>query len=344
MNLTRYVTMDEIVDDIIDWGGLRNFLNLRSIKKRANSILRKLEVPENFQHKITLIDVEDYKADRPLDMLGIVQIAFKDDSPKKVKRTEIVEWTQKMYDGSGCELVIKKNCPNCNNSGPKGECSCDSPGIVYDVDRLWELSHPEFKYRHMGHYYAHGGLTNENQVVSPFHPNFVLMRPTSHDFFNADLHVPGCLNLNDRLMSSANYEYLIRDSIIEVNKIKGKILLAYLASNLDKNGFRMVPDNESVVDAIKWGVMEAYHYREINKSRTQQDRNHHRVMFREAEQRRIESMGRAYEELTEPAFGEWIEFLNENLFKIRKDYTQFYNPGVRTGDVSRRNLNRLTRQ
>lgn len=342
--MRKFLPIDTIVEDVIDWGDYRGMIDRVAMKKWANSLLRKLEAPNDYIDKIVMLEVKDYKVILPEDMQTVVQVAFRDETPRKIRRMEIVEWTQKMYDGSGCELIISKDCPKCHNIKDEecGPCTCDSPEIIYDVDRLWELSHPEFKYNHMKHYYRHGGLTNENQIVSPYHPEFTLMKKSNHSFFNADSHIPGCLNLNTKLLANCNIEYKINFPILEVNRKEGKILLSYLAVKLDKSGYRMIPDVEDVFEALKWYIIEAMEYRSIGKATTLGDKNHHKQMWSIAKAEKIDAMGRAYEILNTPTFNDWMCFLENNYFKMFKDQNTAEQLGVRTPDMYDNTMGRLT--
>lgn len=339
--MRKFLPIDTIIEEVIDWGGYRGMIDRVSMKKWANAALRKLETPNEYIDKIVLLEVKDFKADLPEDMESVVQIAFRDTTPKKVRRTEIVEWTQKMYDGSGCELIITKDCPKCHQ--PDDECSCKSPEVVYKVDRLWELAHPEYKYNHMKHYYRHGGVINDNQIASPFNPEFILMKPSTHQFFNADQHVPGCLNLNKRLLINSNYEYKIDYPIINTNRQEGEILLSYLAVRLDKDGYRMIPDMEEVFDVLKWYIIEAMSYRSINKATTAQDKSHYKSMYKDAQANKLDAMGRANEILNTPDFKSWFDFLEQNYFKVIKDYTKENYFGVKTPDQYNLTMDRLTK-
>lgn len=339
--MKKFLPIDTIIEEVIDWGQYRGMLDRVAMKKWANTILRKLETPSEHVDKIVLLDVKDYKAILPEDMEAVVQIAFRDETPRKIRRTEIVEWTQKMYDGSGCELVISKDCPACHNAND--DCTCDSPEVVYNVDRLWELSHPEFKYNHMKHYYRHGGLTNDNRMLySSYHPEFVLMKNATHNFFNADSHIPGCLNLNSKLMANTNLEYRLNYPIVEVNKKEGKILLAYLAVRLDKNGYRYIPDDEYVIEAIKWYIIEALMNRAVGKATTLADKNHYKSERADARNEKLRAMGAAHEILNTPDFMSWWSFLEQNHFKVLKDLNEVNYYDVKTPDQHGLMMNRLT--
>lgn len=337
----RFLPIETVIDEVIDWTDYKGVLDRVAMKKWANTVLRKLEVPQLHDEVVTLLKVENYTVNAPDNCHKIVQIAFRNQSKQKVRRVEVVEWTQKLYDGSGCELIITKDCPKCHNA--QTSCTCDSPEVIYNVDRLWELSHPELKYNHMKWYYRHGGLTNENQIVSPINPEFVLMKPATHDFFNADSFVPGCLNLNSKLLVNNKYTYKFSNNKFTINQEKGQILLAYTAVKTDKNGYRLVPDVEEVYEAIKWYIIEALNYRMIGKSATQADRNHYRAMTADARNEKVRAMGAAFEVLDEPDFKNWWDFLEQNYFKMIKDRNQVDYFDVKTPDQYAITMNRLTK-
>lgn len=338
--VTKYHSINSVVEDVIDWGEYTNMIDRVSMKKWANDLMRKLEVPDSYIHKIASIDVEEHKAVLPDDFSKVVQIAFRDESERKVRRTEIVQWVQKSLDGTGCEYVIDKKCPKCSQENSK--CECNDTDIVYNVDRNWELLHPEFKYNHMKHYYRHGGIGNDNKVYSPFHPEFVLMKPSKHNYFNADLYIPGCLNLESKLLTGVNYEYHINEHTVEVNKEKGKILLAYLATRIDEDGYRMIPDIPEVFEALRWYAIESIHFREINKATNGGDRQHHMTMWQLANAQKTQAMGRANELLNTPDFEDWLVFLEQNLFKMFNDQSFADQLGVRTPDKFNQTMSRLT--
>lgn len=338
----KKLKISTVIEDVIDWGDYRGLLDRTAMKKWANTIIRKLEVPDDYIDKVALLNIKDHKAHAPEDLEVIVQAAYRDTvGGVKVRRTEIVEWTQKLLDGSKCELVINKQCPECQGK-PDCDCGSDISNIVYNVDRNWELSHPEFKYNHMKHYYRHGGLTNDNRIISSYHPEFTLMRATTHKFFNADSYIPGCLNLNSKLMSDVNIEFRYRDPIIEVSKKEGEILISYLAVDVDESGYRLVPDSEEAFEAIKWHIIEAMEYRAIGKATTQQDRNHHKDMTNRARGLKEEAIGRAREEFNTPSYESYISFLKDNYFKVFKDQHSAEQLGVKTPDAYVSTMTRLT--
>lgn len=338
--MKKFLSINTIAEDVMDFGGYKD-LDRNIVKKLANSALRLLEVPSDYIDKIVLLDLEDYKVNLPADIEKIVQVAYKGGKDFKVKRTEIVEWVEKLYNGSGCELIISKECPKCHKEQTK--CSCNNSEIIYDVDANWEANHIEFKYNHMKHYYRHGGLDSTNIVHSPYHPEFTLIKATTHSFFNADSHIKGCLNLNNKLMANCNIEYKIDYPIMEVNRKDGKILMSYLAARVDKEGYRMIPDLEEVFDALKWSIIEALEFREINKSLDPNTRNHHKQMWSAAKNEKTQAMGRVLELVNTPNYEDWISFLDNNYFKMIKDQGVAEQLGVRTPNLYNHTLNRLTK-
>jgi hypothetical protein len=328
--MIRYKNLSTIIEDYIDFTGNKGMLDRTYIKKIGQSVLRKLETPNDLVETITYGEVKDSRARVPDDLERFVQIAVKVD--KKVRTTEIGEWTQKLYDGSGCELIVKKDCTEMGG--------CKDSEVVIEVDRNWELSHPEYKYGHMKHFYRHGGLLADN-VVSYYNPQYVLAKPASHYIWNADLFVPGCLNLNETLQSNMAYEFKVDEKFLTFNFREGKFVFSYLAARTDEEGYRMIPDIEEVYEAVKWNVVEAMLNRDVRKATTQQDRNFFAMLLRDAKNEKREAMGRAYELLNTPDFQSWWDFLEQNYFRMFKDTNSVNAFNAKSVDSFNNTMNRL---
>lgn len=331
----KFIKANSIVEDILDATGLRGeSLDRPMIKKWVTSQLRKLDVPTIYEDKVVLLYVKNWETQLPEDFSKAVQIAFRDRTNKKVKRMEIIEWTQNMYDGSGCDLIISKQCPTCHKE--ESSCKC-SPGIVFEVDRMWEINNAGLKYAHMGHYLRHGGITVDGQVISPYHADFKIIKATNHNYFKAN-HIPGCINYATRLLANCNIEYKLEEPRLILNREEGEILLSYLAPKLDEEGYQLIPDIEEVIEALKYYAIEQYNYRQWNKAPTQEAKQHYKNLYQEAKADRFRSMGAANEILNTPNFEDWMVFLEQNYAKLIKDNNSL---GVRTPDTYANTMERL---
>lgn len=313
---TEFVSIKTAIDEYLDLTDPKGRVDKNLILKRANDVVSKLSSPFQYIHKIVLLKIEDYKIELPVDFQSIIQVAYKYPTENRfVNRIEIVEWTQKVLDGSGCELVISLDCPKCHQT----KCSCDSPEVVIDVDRAWELAHPQFKYAHMKHMYRYGGIVNDGITVSPYHPEFVIIKYATHNFFNADKHIRGCLNLNQKLMASCPIEYNLEGNVMNINARHGEILLSYFAAKTDEDGYRYIPNIPEVFDTIKWDIESVMTYRDWKKSKNQLDLQNH--TYAKGEYNRY--FGIAKNKLEMPSFQSWWSFIENNWAKVYPYYDWF---------------------
>lgn len=261
----EFITIDSIITDYLEVSGHTGHIDKSLLKKFADFIVSKMPYLDHHDHIIKFDFVKDYQCEKPKGFDSLVQMAFCPNKNVKIKRTEVVEWTQSLYDGSGCELVISMECKDCHNV----ECTCKSPEIVVDVDRFWELNHPEFKYGHLAWYYRHGGLGNDNVPISPYHPEFKLIGPSRSAFFNADNYIKGCLNLN-RMCDKTPEKFIIDQDVIRFNVKEGRVIISYFAVPMDSDGYRKIPNVPELIEAIIWFLEERILYREYKRTRNPQ--------------------------------------------------------------------------
>ena len=105
----------------------------------------------------------------------------------------------------------------------------------------------------------------------------------------------------------------------------------------------MIPDNEYVIDAIKWHIIEAFEFRNINKTLNPNDRSFHLNMYQNAKIEKEKYMGIVNEEANTPEYREWWTFLEQNHFKVLKDLNSENIFGVKTPDVYGATISRLTK-
>lgn len=313
---TNFVPIETVIDEYIDLTDYKGRLEKNVLLKWAQDVIHKLEVEDSLTHKIALLDIKDYQARVPDDFAKITQVALRTPQERKVRRYEIVEWTQKVLDGSGCEFTITMDCPKCKSP----DCSCASPEVVIDVDRMWEMNHPETKYGHMPHFVRTGGWVNEGGPhASPYHPEFVILRAAQHNFFNADHYVRGCLNLDKKLMADMPYEFLYEPPYLRINAKEGQLLFSYLAKRTGASGYLMVPNHPYVFESITWYIEEKMLYRQYRKTG---DPAHLRASQYALQQKEV-AMGRAREVLGTPDFQSWWSFM-ENMWVRNYPYHDFF--------------------
>lgn len=310
MSVVRFIEMDSILSELYDRLG-RMDIKRSTVKNYSQEIAKKFTKKQNKVHKIAKGVVDNYTYNMPKDLSSIVQIAFSISETVKIKREDIVQWTQKVMDGSGCELEINLICPKCHETA----CSCGGTEVILDIDDLWRRSHPEHQYGHLKWLHSYAG-THKDQPISNYHPSCVIARANTSDFFGANLHIPGCVNLDDKLCASSPVEYLINDPKIQFNKKEGEIIIAYKAVKTDSEGFYMLPDVPYMYDVIKWFVIsEVMHTKYLQDTKNRGNF----TAYKDAQTEYRRYAGSLTEVLDTPSPAEWFEFTKENYFKMVKN-------------------------
>lgn len=330
---TKFTSIKSVIQEYIDLVDPKDNADKNLLKKWANDIIDKLITDQQYEHKVVQLCLDNHSVELPEDFGLIVQVAFRGGEPKKCKRTEIVEWTQKTFDG--CELNITLDCPKCH----KTECTCETPEVVLDVDEMWRKSHPEFGYGHNKFMRTWGSFDNTNLPPSMYHPDFKIIKYARHDYFNADYHLESCLKINQALCAHCPIEYNVHDCFIRVNRQEGDILLAYLAIPTDDEGYRKVPDIPDVFEAVRWYLVEMMSWRTYYKTRVPS----YRMDAIDAKAYKEQAMGRARELLQTPDFGEWKSWLDNMWNKVYPYYEHFESMNMARRDRFDVDMSRLTR-
>lgn len=332
--MIKYVEMDSVLDevylliqDVYDVGK-------QQVKTIGQKVVKDLLPIDVYDCKIKQFKIRENQLCLPDEVDKIIQVAVRDLTKRKVKRTEIVNWTQQTFDGTGCKLDISLECPNCHTT----ECSCDSPEVILDIDDMWRRANPQYQYGHMSWMYSWGGLDNMSRPISSYHPQFTIARCASSEWFNADFHVVGCLNLDKALCVESPVEYKIEHPYLSFNIEEGDVLVSYLTKRRDKEGFLMIPDNEKVLEAITEKCVEVLARRAWLKGMADQ-----KVKYKDAQANYKRAYIQAYTELKTPSFNCWWDFLRENYFKMIKDMKTAGYYQRKTPDYFEDTLQRLTK-
>lgn len=300
---TEKISIKSIIDDYIAKTG-NTEIEPNQILRFANDALDRILPGEEFLHNIALIDVNDYKAPLPANFKYVLQAAYLIDKP--VYRSEhIVEYTKKIY-GSDCKLNLEVHCDNCGDYD-----TCNSEVITMDVDHNYLLKHPEYMYKHANHFYS-GRTLDGPKPHCTLHPEFQLMRRTSNYFYNVPYHVNECININ----ADTHIEYDIHLPNILVNFKKGQILIAYLGSNVDKDGYLMIPNIPVVYDAVIQWIEERLAYIDYRKNKEQKDR----IFWQQALELRDKKIKQARSYLSTPSSDEWEVFIRNHWIRKVPNY------------------------
>lgn len=308
---TRFLKIAEVIEDVVSFVDYRK-TSVPQIKKIISDFVRKIETDEQLTHRVYLGHVKDYIVDMPVDSSIILQVAYKGEAIKPFKKMELVEWSQRTFDGSGCKYKITLDCPECHQE----ECDHRGSYVTINADDIWRQQHPEYQYMHMDHLYRWGGMNKDNIPVSPLNSEFRLIKYAQHHFHNADYHVKGCLNLDRKFLSDCRVEYTIPTAdLMRLNVPDGEILISYMAKQVDEEGFHLVPDIPEVIEGIKWYYEEQSAYKEWRRTKDRNDMN----AFKIAQTERRKMQGVIHELLQTPSYAAWMAFLANRWKRTMKD-------------------------
>lgn len=321
----RYVPITNAVQDFIQDNDLpHEEVEEQLLIKWAVDALRMVYTPRQFKHKIALLPVINSRAELPADFEIIGQAAANEypyeycdckndpdneccnrstrthgSSTNPGRREDVIQWVQGTREPN-CDIEINLVCDNCGSS----QCECDSNTIVVDVDRTWELSHPEYYYSHHNRVgrFGYGPSALSGYYRNP-ESKFQLMRYASNDFHKLKYLIGECPNVD---CTQCVHEFVINLPYIEVDFERGEVLISYLASVSDENGDPMMPDNPNVHAAIFWHLTSKWYWKKNDMAK-----------FQTAQVMRDDNIRIAKSTLEFPSFMEIKNYLeNQHLKRI----------------------------
>ena len=335
---TEFVSIKNAVQDFLQDLKIRHEeVDENLLIKWAADCSKWFHTDQQLRHRVLILQIENSRARLPDDYSILAQAAAnpiirpkcdctkEPDSPccteirnprakgrPKTRIEEVSQWVASSLKEE-CHLEINVICPKCH----KDKCSCGMNAIEIDVDRLWEMSHPEYYYKH---FTKVGRFGNGPGTDSFYTPKFQLMRYSTNDFFNIKNILTECPNVNCKDCSN---EFIISLPYIEVDFQEGEVLLSYLGKMLDGDGEIMIPDHPDAHEAIqahlryKWYLAEGTRLRDsflINLSN-------------QALSRRDEHIGYARASLEIPSAQEWKSWLQNSSWLKRIPNWQSDNAG-----------------
>lgn len=333
---TPYVSLSNVVFDFaVDNGIDHQETENISLMKWGVDALNMMALTEQLRNKVVLLRVENSRAELPEDFKILLQASANVwDKRNKVKtrREDIIQWVHGTYE-SDCKLKIDLICDKCHKETPKcgcGENALQKP-IVVDVDRAWEMAHPEIYYRH---YRKVGRFGYGPQPGSEYSSRFELMRATSHDYFRANLILGDCPNVDCR---ECAHTFRLDLPYIEVDFQDGEVLLGYLGRILDSDGNLMIPDHPDVHEAILYHLEYKWYSREWKRNNDQFANQ----KAKDALQLREDCMGKAKSALDMPEYKEAQAWIDNDFLKRLPDLNHDANMGARTPDLYDRYKNHM---
>lgn len=344
---------------VLDWMDDNDFgheeLDERLLIRWAGDCVKWCSSQDQLRHRIGVFIVENSRFRLPDDFQTLLQAAAKVDYvddcnceplpdcckdksiPKngripRSRREDIVQWVQGTFE-KDCNLEINLICPKCKTNS----CSCDTPVVEVDVDRIWEMSHPEIYFSHHTRVGRFGNGPGQNSpYASAYNPQFKLMRYASNNFHKLRQVIGDCPNVN---CDNCRYEFILEKPYMEVNFNSGEVLMAYLGKTLDEDGELMIPDHPDIHEAIGHHLT----FKWFRRKWTRKKDDHARAVSQEAMALRDKHMAIAKDEIDIPEFHEFKSYLENSAFmkRIAGWSTDF--AGKRVPNFSERYGNRLNR-
>jgi len=326
---TSFIPISNVVKDWVEDNDLGHIeINEPLIIKWGVDALNMMNLTEILRNKIALLPVANSKATLPTDFKTLTFAAanVKDRQFVRTRREELSEWVQGTYE-KDCKLKIKLICDECH----KPEVQCDCMGgnnskrhsFEVDVDRIWEMAHPEIYYSHYTRLGRFGYGPQSGQSDSQ--PRFELMRVATHDLHRSNIILGDCPNL---YCEECAHTFRLDPPLVELDFQEGEVLLSYLGRKLDENGDPLIPDHPDVLEAIQNHINYKWYDRKWNK---ESDRNA-KIKKDEALQLREVNMGLAKSIIETPEYSEIDTWMKLSLFKRMPDMNTHANLNKRTRD------------
>lgn len=345
----QYVSISNAVQDWIQDNDLEHEeINESLLIRWAVDCVRWCSTPEQLKHKIAILQIENSRARLPDDFELLAQAASnvrweppcdcsqspppeccgwksvpKQNRVPKTRREDIVQWVHGTMD-KDCHLEINLVCPTCH----KTACDCRTPTVEVDVDRIWEMAHPEIYYNHFTKIGRFGYGPGQNGPYDSYYtPKFKLMRYSTNDYFKLKHILTDCPNVN---CDNCWREFVLDLPYIEVDFGEGEVLLSYLGKALDEKGEIMIPDHPDVFEAISNHL--DYKYYRIQWKKTKNQR--FSTMSREAMELRDYHIGIAVSSMEVPEFHQFKNYLESSSWLKRVPGWSSDYVGKRTPNIS----------
>jgi len=211
------------VTDIIEWSA---------------EALEKIESPNAYTQKVTgkegipLKEIKDYQAQLPLDCRQVIQVAYAEDAG--ADSFYPMKYASGSFSGNyGLTKDIDLDHIDDNTNLGSGVADSDVVSLTMD---LYDLTYEE----------AVSKLNTDENVRSAL-INLLQEKQSK---------------LADETTSTDILEYKIVPGYIKTNVKDGYLMVSYLAIPTDYDGYPMLPDNQSFIEAVFWYVATKLFYQQ----------------------------------------------------------------------------------
>lgn len=249
---TEYVSMKSV---IYEWLSDFNMINMNYNEEWAIrnilTCLDYLHVKAHLDYRVTLLNIDNHSAALPVD-LKLLDAAAYNYTEKKVSTLAVKEVIQKKF-GTDTEYTLTVDCEGKD---------CEESDVIIEnhwINRLLINQNAQ-------HINFSRAIFNEPRVNSTFKP----LRRATGKFDTMDLHTKDCIN--DTVVTTEYATYHIRDRRIHTNFPQGQVLIAYYSTKVDEDGLPMIPDDNLVIECIKFYLNEKAAFLDYSMKRDQANR------------------------------------------------------------------------
>ena len=321
MNVDFIPIRAAIEDFISDSGVSQGEVSERWLLKHAVDCIEWFGSTEQLTMKMGVCPVKNHTVQLPKDFKLLLLAASNPDydgeceqCPSGGKRKynttrkeEIVQWVQQTYERD-CELEINLVCNRCH----KTECSCNTPMVEVDVDRIWQQANPQAYHKGFDRIgkFGDGPQYGYNSAGMPaFESKFQKMRVASSNTWNSQYFIGDCPNVG---CMDCVHSFRLEKPVMKVDFLSGEVFLSYLGVVTDEEGYPLIPNNPDAFEAIFLHLTHKLLYREYLTSirNPQINSQELRIAAMEAKQQREIAIGIARSALEIPDFQNFKEFID----------------------------------
>lgn len=299
------VPVQTLAAEIIEDGGLDHAgPGDQTIVRWITDAVDMVPTQQSLVHRLAYVPVANYGADAPEDFRILQQVVGRPEVVPAAcgyRRERLSQWTVGTSDPD-TELEVKVKCRRCKTS--RG-CTCATPTIEVDADRLWEMAHPE---SYMKRYYR-AVQVGEGPGIGQADQGWKLLRYAQGDFFRTKYFLDDSPNL----MSEEAAAFSIERGRINTSFGKGELILSYLGHPVDDDGNVLIDNHPDLLEAVKAHVMYKWFTKLYYKSiggKTENSAQYNQARIGARQER--EDAFRLYRSATEiPEFKEFRNFIQQ---------------------------------
>ena len=238
-----YIPLRTITREAVEDSGMSSSeLKQQVLDRWTTDAVNMIPIQETYVYKIAHLIVSDYSAPIPEDFVIVQQVAARTEKfDMKCSRRERLSSFAFGTADPDVDIEVRVLCNQCGNTN----CRCRRGVIEIDVDRIWELAHPE---AYMKRFFRHGVVGEGSGNHSNRGKEWQLLRYAQGDFFRGKYFLSDCPNLfADHCYNAFSIEY----PHIKTDFSDGEIIISYLGRRLDEDGNVMIPNHPDLISAVK---------------------------------------------------------------------------------------------